>query len=299
VLLNTRAGAADHKGANIVRAELEEDLERFNVAAEFEFCSGLELKALAEKALASARDGKIDAVVIGGGDGSVRTVASVLAGTGVPLGILPLGTLNHFAKDLGIPSDLEEAALVIAEGSRRVVDLAEVNEEIFINNSSVGIYPYIVIDRERRRARHKLAKWTAMIAAMFRALRHFPRRRLALSAEGWTRPYRTPCLFVGNNDYGMDLFTLGRRLYLDRGELSVHVVKQRRPFGFFWMICRLCFGHASQARDIESFRLEELEVRSKTSRLPVALDGEVEIMHPPLRYRSLPAALAVIVPPSV
>jgi diacylglycerol kinase family enzyme len=299
VLLNRTAGAADHSGANIVWAELAEDFRRCNVVAECEFCSGAELKGLAEMALASARDGKIDAVVVGGGDGSVRTVASVLAGTGVPLGILPLGTLNHFAKDLGIPSDLEEAALAIAEGGRRVVDLAEVNGEIFINNSSVGIYPYMVIDRERRRARHRLAKWMAMVAAMFRALRHFPRRRLALSAEGWTRPYRTPCLFVGNNDYGMELFTFGRRLHLDRGELSVHVVKQRRPLGFFWMICRLCFGRASQARDIESFRLKELEVRSKTSRLPVALDGEVEIMHPPLRYRSLPAALTVIVPRSV
>jgi diacylglycerol kinase family enzyme len=298
VLLNARAGAANHRGANIVRTELEEDFQRFDVATECEFCSGWELKALAEKALASAREGKIDAIVVGGGDGSVRTVAATLGGTGVPLGILPLGTLNHFAKDLGIPHDLEEAALVIAKGARRVVDLAEVNGEIFINNSSVGIYPYIVIDRERRRAHHKLAKWIAMIAAMFRALRHFPRRRLALSAEGWTRPYRTPCLFVGNNDYGMDLFTLGRRRHLDQADLSVHVVKQRRPFGFFWMICRLCFGHATTERDIESFKLKELEVRSKTSRLPVALDGEVEIMHPPLRYRTRPGALVVIAPAS-
>jgi diacylglycerol kinase family enzyme len=83
---------------------------------------------------------------------------------------------------------------------------------------------------------------------------------------------------------------------LDRGELAVYVVKQRRPFGFFWMICRMVFGKVSQARDIESFRLKELQVRSKTSRLPVALDGEVEIMHPPLQYRSRPRALRVIVP---
>lgn len=296
VLLNASAGAANHRGADNLRAELEAAFERLNVVAECDFCSGQELKAQAEKALAQARAGKIDAVVVGGGDGSIRTVASVLAGTDVPLGILPLGTLNHFAKDLGLPHDLEEAARVIAEGAERVVDLAEVNGEVFINNSSVGIYPYIVIDRERRRTNHKLAKWMAMVPAVFRAVRHFPRRRLALSAEGWTRPYRTPCLFVGNNDYGMDLFTLGRRQHLDRGDVSVHVVKQRRPLGLFWMMCRLAFGHASQARDIESFKLKEVEVRSKTSRLPVALDGEVEIMHPPLRYRSRPAALTVIVP---
>ena len=296
VLLNTRAGAANHRGPDGVRAELEAVLGRLGLEAVFEICSGHELKIFAEKAMTEAKSGGIDMVIVGGGDGSVRTVAGVLAGSGVPLGIAPLGTLNHFAKDLGLPLDLEAAAETLARGAERRVDLAEVNGEVFINNSSVGIYPYMVIDRERRRTHHKLAKWTAMIAAMFRALKHFPRRRLALSAEGWTRPYRTPCLFVGNNEYGMDLFTFGRRAHLDRGELAVHVVKQRRPLGFFWMICRMCFGRATTARDIESFKLKELEVRAKTSRLPVALDGEVEIMHPPLRYRSRPGALTIMVP---
>ena len=154
----------------------------------------------------------------------------------------------------------------------------------------------MVLDRERRRAHHKVAKWMAMVPALFRAARHFPRRRLALSAEGWTRPYRTPCLLIGNNEYGMEFPTLGRRHHLDQGELSVYVVKQRRALGFFWMIWRMAFGKVSQARDVESFRLSDLEVRSKTSRLPVALDGEVEFMHPPLHYRTRPGALRVIVP---
>lgn len=296
VLLNANAGAASHTGLDSIRASLEGAFGRLNITADYEACSGEELKALAGKALARARSGKIDAVVVGGGDGSVRTVAGVLADSDVPLGVLPLGTLNHFAKDVGIPLDLEAAAETVAAGVTRLVDLAEVNGEVFINNSSVGIYPYFVIDRERRRAQHKLAKWLAVIPAILRAVKFFPRRKLALSAEGWTRPYRTPCLFVGNNDYGMDLFSLGRRLHLDQGRLSVHVVKQRRPLGFFWMVCRLYFGNATQERDIESFKLSEVEVRSKTSRLPVALDGEVEVLHPPLCYRSRPGALRVLCP---
>jgi diacylglycerol kinase family enzyme len=296
VLLNVGAGTADHKGAEHLRTNLVRTLGTLDVAAELEFCSGPELKCLAESALARAKAGEIGAVAVGGGDGSIRTVAGVLAGTDVPLGILPLGTLNHFAKDLGIPLHLDEAARVIANGEIRAIDLAEVNGEIFINNSSIGIYPYIVLDRERRRAHHKLAKWMAMVPAIFRVLKHFPRRRLALSAEGWTRPYRTPCLLIGNNEYGVEFLTLGRRHHLDKGELSVYVVKQRRPFGFFWMICRMCFGKVSEARDIETFRLKDVQVRSKTSRLPVALDGEVEMMHPPLQYRSRPRALRVIAP---
>ena len=81
---------------------------------------------------------------------------------------------------------------------------------------------------------------------------------------------------------------------MDKGELSVYVVKQRRALGLFWMICRMAFGKVNQARDVEHFRLTEFQVRSKTSRLPVALDGEVEFMHPPLHYRSRPGALRVI-----
>jgi diacylglycerol kinase family enzyme len=90
--------------------------------------------------------------------------------------------------------------------------------------------------------------------------------------------------------------TLGRRHHLDRGKLSVYVVKQRRAWGLFWMVWRMAFGKVNQARDVESFRLNDLLVRSKTSRLPVALDGEVEFMHPPLHYRTRPGVLRVIVP---
>src|SRR5262245_24660345 len=296
VLLNAGAGTASHRGADGLRGDLEAALEALEVSADLKVCSGPDLKRLAESALARAKSAEIDAVVVGGGDGSIRTVAGVLAETGVPLGILPLGTLNHFAKDLGIPLHLKEAAEVIAKGGIRAVDLAELNGETFINNSSIGIYPYMVIDRERRRAHHRLAKWTAAVPAFFRMMRHFPRRRLRIGAKGFERPYRTPCLFVGNNEYSMELFTLGRRRHLDSGKLWFYVVKPREPLAFFWMVCRMCFGRLDQARDLDTLDLAEAEVSAKSSRLPVALDGEVEIMHTPLRYRSRPGALTVIVP---
>jgi diacylglycerol kinase family enzyme len=188
------------------------------------------------------------------------------------------------------------AAATIAAGRTRVVDLAEVNGETFINNSSIGIYPYMVIDRERRRAHHKLRKWMAMVPAFFRMIRHFPRRRLRIAAKGFDRPYRTPCLFVGNNEYGTELFTFGRRQRLDTGKLWFYVVKPRTPLEFFWMVCRLCTGRMDQARDLDTFDLAEAEISAKSSRLPVALDGEVRIMHGPLRYRARPGALRVFAP---
>jgi diacylglycerol kinase family enzyme len=295
-LMNGGAGAFRQSLAADVEHALAAAFGRRGVAAEICFVGGEGLHEAAERALAQARRGETDAIVVGGGDGSVRALASVLAGTDVPLGVIPLGTLNHFAKDLGIPLAVEDAAAAIAAGRSRTVDLAEVNGETFINNSSIGIYPYMVIDRDRRRAHHKLAKWKAMVPAFFRMLRHFPRRRLRISAEDFARPYRTPCLFVGNNEYGTELFTFRRRRRLDTGRLWFYVVKPRSPWEFFLMVCRLCFGHLDQARDLDTFELVEAEISAKTSRLPVSLDGEVRIMHTPLHYRSRPGALRVIAP---
>lgn len=295
-IINGGAGAFRRTPAAEVERSLRISLSRHNIEADIDFVCGAGLRATVERAHARAKRGEIDAIVIGGGDGSLRSAACVLAGSSVPLGVLPLGTLNHFAKDLGIPLQVGEAAAVIAAGRTRFVDIAEVNGETFINNSSIGVYPYMVIDRERRRARDRLAKWMAMLPAFFRMIRHFPRRRLRISAKGFARPYRTPCLFVGNNEYGMELFTVRRRHRLDSGKLWFCVVKPREPLEFFWMVCRLCFGRMDQARDLDTFELAEAEVSAKTSRLPVALDGDVQIMHTPLQYRSRPRALTVIVP---
>ena len=297
VLLNASAGAFHKTHAEDVRSTLETAFAQHGITAEIHFIGSDGLRGAAETALASAKRRDIDAVVIGGGDGSVRTVAGMLAETDIPLGVLPLGTLNHFAKDLGIPLDIDAAAATIAAGHTRLVDLGEVNGETFVNTSSIGIYPYMVIDRERRRrSGPRGTKWVAMVPAFFRMLRQFPRRRLHIGAEGLARPYRTPCLFVGNNEYSTELFALGNRAHLDKGALWFYVVKPRNPLEFLWMVCRLCFGRLDQARDLDTFELGAAEINTKTSRLPVALDGDVMAMSSPLRYRSRPRALRVIMP---
>lgn len=295
-IINGGAGAFSKSSAAEFERTLRASIVRHKIDGEIDFVYGNRLHAALERARDRALRGEIDSAVIGGGDGSLRAASSVFGGSGVALGVLPLGTGNHFAKDLGIKLRLEDAVATIAAGLTRDVDLAEVNGETFINNSSIGIYPYMVIDRERRRAEHKLAKWMAMVPAFFRMMRHFPRRRLRISAAGFERPYRTPCLFVGNNEYSMELFTARRRRRLDSGKLWLYVVKPREPLEFFWMVCRLCFGRMDQARDLDRFEVTEAEVGAKSSRLPVALDGDVHIMHTPLHYRSRPGALRVIVP---
>src|SRR5919206_2234799 len=150
-IVNATSGTVLSVGQDNLQMALQSAFAASSVEAAVAFVPCEELRNTAVAALERAQRGEIDAVVVGGGDGTVRTVAAVLAGTGVPLGILPLGTLNHFARDLGIPLELDGAAAVIARGSARTIDVAEVNGEVFVNNSSIGIYPYMVLDRERRR----------------------------------------------------------------------------------------------------------------------------------------------------
>src|SRR6185437_11967871 len=135
VLLNRNGGAfaADPKLAE----KVSKALTAAGIDAEIERLSGGEC-AVRFRAIAEAGD---PLLIVGGGDGTIGAAASALAGTETTLGILPLGTLNHFARDLGIPSDLQEAAELIARKTDRRVDVGEMNDRIFINNSAIGLYP--------------------------------------------------------------------------------------------------------------------------------------------------------------
>jgi diacylglycerol kinase family enzyme len=283
-------------GIENLQSAIELAFERHGIECDIMVAEG---DAVAEAAL-KARDrgerGELDAVVVGGGDGTIRSVANVLAGSPLPMGILPMGTLNHFARDLKLPFDLDLAIDIISHKELRTVDLGSVNGAIFVNNSSVGVYPYMVSDRDRRRGATRLGKWPAMVLASFRALKRFPFRRLTMTAEGSDRRYRTPMLFVGNNEYDLRLFSLGRRQQLDLGRLHVYVVRSQSRWSFILLILRALLGLGRTAEELDQLETLAFEVRSRTSRLPVALDGEVQVMQPPLRYRIMPGALTVFAP---
>jgi diacylglycerol kinase family enzyme len=260
------------------------------------FINGQDLRAKAELAVQKVAEGEFDAIVIGGGDGTISTVAGVLAATDVPLGIIPLGTLNHFVKDLKIPLHLDGAVAVIAAGDTRLVDVGEANGRIFINNSSIGLYPYLVLERERRRRRERLPKWVAMIFAGLRTLRYFPVRRLSIRVAGAAEVYRSPCVFVGNNIYRIKGPSLGTRDRLDEGELSVYVAKQQSRLALLWLSCLAFLGFLNEQRDLRSFNVAAVEISSHHRRLLVSFDGEIDTMWSPLHYRIRPRALRVFAP---
>jgi diacylglycerol kinase family enzyme len=296
VLLNAGAGTVDGESCEALASRLTSAFDRQGAVATCEIVRGTELRPAAERALARARSGETDVVAIGGGDGSLRTLAGVLADTAVPLGVLPLATLNHFAKDLGIPLDLERAVGPICGGDARAVDVAEVNGEVFVNNSSIGMYPYMVLDRDRRRSQGGWAKWPAMLLASVRSLRHFPVRRLSICVAGRTQPFRTSCLFVGNNEYVLSLPSLGTRRRVDGGELWLCVSKAESRLALLWLGLRSAFGLVDRDRDLRAVLASSAEIETRTSRLFVSFDGEVETLRPPLRYRIRPGALRVLVP---
>ena len=244
-----------------------------------------------------AEEAGVDALVAAGGDGTIGTAAAAVAGTGMPLGILPMGTLNHFAKDAGIPLDLEEAVAVVAGGTTRRVDVAEVNGRVFINNSAVGLYPELVREREAQQERLGRSKQFAMVVAALRTMWRFSRHRLTIRIEGREAPIETALLFVGNNRYTMSPFSLGTREAIDRGELCIYAPLARTAPRFLSVSLRAIFGREREQEDFVTLDgVRAAEIGSRYTRLMVATDGEAQRMETPLKYRIRAGALKLLVP---
>jgi diacylglycerol kinase family enzyme len=247
-------------------------------------------------AVQAAVSRRADVIVAAGGDGTVSTVASALVDGDIPLGVLPLGTLNHFARDLGIPVDLDAAIGVVVQGVERKVDVGEVNGRVFINNSSLGLYPDIVRDRERQQKRLGRGKWLALTWATLAAMRRYPFLRVRLTIDGKEHLRRTPFVFIGNNEYRMEGFAIGERTRLDSGSLSLYVAQRPGRMRLLQLVLRALVGRLRQARDFDATRTGGIVIDSGRHRLRVATDGEVTVMSPPLHYRIRPASLRVIAP---
>ena len=290
VLLNRGGGAvaADEDIANKVK----QALDAAGIDAEVELIDGGECEVRA-KAVAERGDALM---VVGGGDGTISAAASALVGTETKLGILPLGTLNHFARDLGIPAELEQAAKLIAAGRERRVDVAEMNGRIFINNSAIGLYPLMVVDRDVQRRRLGRSKRLAMLVASIRTLARFNHQRLTLTVNDDQARVDTPLLFVGNNDYRLDIGAPGQRERIDDGQLCVLVMRKKTRTGLIGASIRALLDRARSDDMVRLDGVERLRVDSHRSYLPVSLDGEVVSSAPPLDYRIRKQALRVIAP---
>jgi diacylglycerol kinase family enzyme len=290
VILNASSGADDKEAISekLARLFLSRGVgTRIRLAR-----SGSDVVELARRALSD----RTPLIVAGGGDGTISAVASEVVGTDTALGVLPLGTLNHFAKDLHIPLDLESATENILEGHVARVDVGEVNGRIFLNNSSLGLYPSIVRRREKQQERLGRGKWPAFLWAAFTMLRRYPFLDVRLSTEDRDMVRRTPFVFIGNNEYEMENFNIGGRACLDAGKLSLYVAHRTGRLGLLRFAWRALFGGLRNEKDFDALCCTQLWIETRRSRLHVATDGEVTIMTTPLQYRVRPGALRVVVP---
>ena len=287
VIVNARAGSA---GVDRL-VELERAFARAGLPVRFDrVADGAMIATRAREAAARGEQ-----LVAAGGDGTVSTVAAVAVETGATFGVLPLGTLNHFARDAGIPANLDSAVAAIAAGHVRMLDVGEVNGRVFVNNSSLGLYPRLVWEREAEQRRGR-GKWTAFAIALFRTWRRYRTVTVRMTVDGREHVRRTPLVLVGNNAYRLEGLQMGARTALDEGQLSLYVAPQCGRFEILALPFRALAGRLAADVTFESFLATALSIETARRHVSVALDGEVAIMRPPLHYRIRAAVLRTIVP---
>lgn len=250
---------------------------------------------IAARARAAVRE-RPQIVVAGGGDGTINAVAAELLGSDIMLGVLPLGTLNHFAKALRLPTDVDAAARVIVDGHALSIDVGEVNGRIFLNNSSLGLYPRLVRRRENQQQQLGRNKWLAAVWAAATLLRRHRFLHVRLCVDDAEIDRRTAIVFVGNNAYRMSGLSIGERERLDAGELSVYLPRRSGRRGLVLLALRALVGRLREAEDFDALFSPAFEIQTRRARVPVAIDGEVALFDAPLRYRIRPGALRVIAP---
>lgn len=234
-------------------------------------------------------------LVGGGGDGTINAVASAVVGTDRVLGVLPLGTLNHFAKDLGVPADIDEAIALLRDGVVRPLDAGQVNDRIFLNNSGLGLYPDIVHLREIRQ-KHGASKWPSAIVATIRALRKYRVLAIRVTVDGNSVVRRTPAVLVGNNEYTTQHTIEPKRVALDGGKLSLYIPRTTGRLKLIWFMLKALLTNAGIDEGFERLLADEFTIESRHKGLRVSLDGEVTVMQTPLEYRSRSRELRVIAP---
>jgi diacylglycerol kinase family enzyme len=289
VLVNPMAGGAGRQG-------LEGEIVKLFAAAAWQAETRVLRKEQDPADAARTASARASVVVAAGGDGTVSRVAAGVIDTAATLGILPLGTRNHFAKDLHIPLELDKAVATIAAGRLGRIDVGQVNDRVFVNNSSIGLYPSIVDARDELRRRGH-SKWTAMAIATVSVLRRYRGVHMRIDVDGRERVWRTPFVFVGNNEYTLDGINLGSRASLEGGKLFVYVTPRVHTRDLPMLLVKAIAGRAGRSGDFEIVSAAELRIDTRRRRtVRVALDGEVAKMEAPLRYRTRPGALKVLLP---
>lgn len=297
VVVNAAAGSLLGQDRQAIAARFEALLAATGAAAQVAVAEGPGIARAIDHALAS----DAEALLIGGGDGTIlaaveRLLPETRLGAGRPLGLVPLGTANLLARDLGIPLTPEAAIPALITGAVRRIDVATVNGRVFLNSSLIGIAPILVQQRERMRRRRGPLKWLRLIRAFFRMLDRYPRLHVILQADG--RPVRlvTRALALSNNPLDQGFAAIHSRASLETGQFGVYATQIERRLQLWRLLARVVAGTWQQDPALAAMTARRVNVIAHPRRLWVANDGENQLLATPLRYRILPRALSVLVP---
>lgn len=290
VLLNADAGTGARGGADA--QAIGAQFAQHGVAARVQVLPGAALDAELQALLRNPPP----AIVVGGGDGTLSSVAGLLAGTETALGVLPFGTLNHFAQDVGAPRDWTEAVAQICRGEIRRVDVAEVNGRIFLNTCSIGSYVEALRRRERLRRHEGHGKWRAMFWACLSVLRRVPRVHVQIRSQERTVDLRASFVLISNNRYQEDVIVSGRRTDVETGRLCLYASHVHRYRDLIRTAITAWRQGLSRTTALEIWETQAVELKFREPVIPVAVDGEMLEMSTPLRLRVRPRALKVLAP---
>ena len=235
-------------------------------------------------------------IVAAGGDGTLNAVASQMLNQAIPMGILPLGTFNYVARVLNIPLDILEAAYVIATGEPRASHIACINDQIYLNNASLGLYPLFIKKREeynRKFGRFPLNAYTSGLDVLIRDRKEL---KLEVEVDGQKYPVKTPLIFFGNNQLQLKELKLKISKCAEIGEIAGVVIAKGDKRTLFKTLIQTIRGKLEDASDVYSFGAQKVTVYSKKPKLTVAVDGEIVSMTTPLSLHVEKNALKIMVP---
>jgi diacylglycerol kinase family enzyme len=290
VILNARAGTALAQGTT--RQELEALFEQAGLAATIDD----DMDCPMAERLDQLRQSDADIVVAAGGDGTVTATAGALMGTPKRLAILPLGTVNALARDLGVPLALSDWIAALAQMQPRQIDVGEVNGQIFLHKVVVGVVPALAAAREQVRGGSPVRK-AAFLGFVWRRL--WRSRRMAIEIadpDGSARIRRVFALAVSDNQYDEAPGRLFARSRFDEGRLYIYLLKHLSLVDLGRLAVEMLLGRWRHDDAVEIETAPELVLRTRRKKLTVMLDGEVRSFSTPLHFRIRPLALTLLAP---
>lgn len=287
LFLNPRAGTFEAGDESTLRSMAEENGLRV-----VEVTPELDVRVVVHEALEAG----LRAFVVAGGDGSVHHVSQALVNTEGVLGVVPVGSVNHLARDLELPIDDWRVAFDVAlRGTIRQIDVGRVNGQYFINSVMLGIYPTISEYRERFRSHHN--RWTAYLKAARLALNHFPHVSLVVEMDGRVTSLRTQLFVVAVNSYDLtQTGILAAKTTMTDGRLTIYSLSFMNRFEFIRATAKYLRGKIAEVAGFRRIRTAQLRVDTGRRRLRVALDGELIEMQTPLQIVAVPSSLLVRAP---